>query len=110
MGNESNPQRVDLNSVKALAAVVRDALAVMDKTIDTAEKLGIKDFSVRQVPKGRKAVQGLLEFSTLLSVSVVGSLLPKPIESADNGLMAAAETKPPYEQATGNKPRKKPES
>jgi hypothetical protein len=109
MGNESNPQRVDLNSVKALAAVVRDALAVMDKTIDTAEKLGLTDFSVRQVPKGRKAVQGLLEFSTLLNVSVVGSLLPKPIEP-EVGAMIAAEPIKPYDSTTGNKPRKKPES
>lgn len=79
MGNESEKENLDLNSIRDLASIVRDALTSIEKTIDVAERMGLNQIPVRQVPKGRKAIGGLLDFGNLLHKTVLESLMhPKP--------------------------------
>lgn len=103
MGNESKPQDVDLETIRSMATIVRNALGAMENAISIAEKQGMNEIPVRQLPKGKRAIDGLLDFSNLLSKNIAVSLHYKKPTLPAFGEMVLNE-QPDYKTKEGNKP------
>lgn len=76
MGRESEAQRIQIEALEAMAAFLRDSLSSLDKAIEFSRRNGITTVEVRQLPKGKKAFEDMLHFTSLLNNSVVKQMLP----------------------------------
>ena len=78
MGRESEQQQIEMSGLEVMAAMLRESLTNLERVIEFGKRNNVTSLTIRQVPKGKRALEGLLDFTSLLNVALVNQVLPIP--------------------------------